>query len=152
VTAGPLLLSAALLCAEVPPPRAPLASDAAARRRSSRLVLAGGVVLAASTSWLGVMAYRLAASAQLARAYNDAVAPLNAEGRPPTPDERRHLEFLAIDGRSSDRVALAFGVTGGALLLVGAALLGRGLALRRAARLGPLAVPRGGGIAWSLAF
>lgn len=140
---------AALLAAQSP---APVAADGPARTRSTRLLLAGGPLAAFGVA-LGAGAVRyLALGAREADALDAFVAGINAAGRAPTLQEFERAERMRDAGQVVNRCALGFGVAAGVAVLVGAALVGRGLVLRRRARLAPLALPRGGGVAWTLAF
>jgi hypothetical protein len=88
-----------------------------------------------------------------ARRYNELALAANAEDRPLTALERAEADRLRTFDRADNPVALAGGLAAGVLVVVGGVLLARGFMLRRrAGQLGVLGLPRGSGVAWSLAF
>jgi len=114
-----------------PAPPSPVPEDP----RPRRLQIAGGVLLPLGLVALGVVG---AVSGDYRRDQNSADA-LRAELalRPCTDDDRARMRELLGATRREERVMIALGVTGGALVAAGAALLIRGSLQRRRARLAP---------------
>ena len=156
MTAPTCLLALSLLITLVPsphtpitpasmPPRPAVRSETEARqltRHAHRLTISGSVLLITSGAAWGVMLGAMVLGAHDRRQHNELVAQVNAEDRPLRPDERDYLAYYARHGSRDNTMAVTGAIVGAAMTIVGAALLGRGLILKRRqqGRLAPLRV------------
>ncbi len=116
------------------PPPAPPPPVPPADPRPRRLQIAGGIVAPLGLVALGVVgAIAAGHHRDLARA-DDLHAELRT--RPCTADDRTRMRELLATLRREEGLMIALGVTGGALLTAGTAMLVRGTLQRRRARLG----------------
>ena len=151
------LLALALASAPVPSPHTPITpgslapapamrSPAESRRlarHADRVATSGSAVLIASCAAWGFMLTGLFYGAQQRRRYNGLITAINADDRPPGSGEQDTLAYYDQQGSQSNTNAIVSAIVGTTLTIVGAALLGRGLALkRRQGRRAPL------GLAW----
>lgn len=153
------LIALSLLTASVPSPHTPITPGSAApavrsqadarrlarharhARHAHRLTVSGSVVLIASGAAWGLMIGAMTLGVRERRHYNELVATVNGAARPPHPGERDGLAFDDRYGSRDNTGAIVSAIVGSAMTIVGAALLGRGLALRkRQGRLAPLRV------------
>ncbi len=117
------------------------ASEPQARPRKA-LAIAGGVTLGLGALSFGVMAYGLAAGADVDRRGDAAKAASDADPAV--------FRGLLEEGTRANQIAVAAGVIGGVIVVAGAALLGVGLARRghrREVRWVPRGYPGGAGLA-----
>lgn len=152
MTAPTCLLALSLLVASVPSPHTPITpasmppppavrSHAEARRLADRLTISGSAVLIASGAGWGLMLSGMALGAYDRRRHNELVDTINAADRPPRPSERAQLVHHDRQGARANTNAIAGAILTAAMTIVGAALLGRGLVLKkRQGRLAPLRV------------
>lgn len=134
----PLLPVTAILPATEPPTSAPItaeppqarADDTAARRQ----LIAGGVMLPLGLVGLGVVG-AVASNYRRDLAEGDALNTALAS-RPCTDDDRVRLGQLLTATQRQEGLMIALGLTGGALVTAGTALLIRGTMQRRRTRLG----------------
>ena len=153
MTALTCLIALSLLTASVPSPHTPITPGSAApavrsqadarrlARHAHRLTVSGSVVLIASGAAWGLMIGAMTLGVRERRHYNELVATVNGAARPPHPGERDRLAFDDRYGSRDNTGAIVSAIVGSAMTIVGAALLGRGLALRkRQGRLAPLRV------------
>ncbi len=133
-----------------PPLPAPLPSEAPILspppRRPARLIVAGATTLSLGLTTLVLMTLELRLGAARLREHDDLIAAAIAMQRPLTGIEHTRLASLDQQGYVANAAALGFGVAGAVATIVGAALLGRGLALHRRARLSWSPTPRGVGL------
>lgn len=118
-----------------PGPLAPTASPRLDARRpvrhAERLVLSGSAVLLAGCAAWGTMIGGMWFGAYQRRQYNELVAAINAADRPPDLGEQEALAYRDRQGSRSNTDAIVSAVVGTTLTILGAALLGRGLVLRK---------------------
>lgn len=145
------LLALSLFVASVPSPHTPITPGPMApatdpqiearrlARHADRLVFSGSAVLIAGCAAWGTMIGGMWFGALERRSHDDLVTAINAEDRPPRSGERDNLALLDRQGARSNSDAIVSAIVGAAVSVVGMALLGRGLALRkRQGRRGPL--------------
>ena len=139
------LLALSLIVASVPSPHTPITpgslapapavrSPAEARRlarHADRLVFSGSAVLIAGCAAWGTMIGGMLLGALDRRSHDNLVTAINAQDRPPRSGEQDILADRDRKGARSNTDAIVSAVVGTALTIVGAALLGRGLALRK---------------------
>lgn len=80
-------------------------------------------------------------------AHNDVVSTATGNRRPLTSAERTELAGIDHLGRIDNRTAIGLAIAGAIAMVVGAVLLGRGLKLRRRARLAASGSPHSVGLA-----
>jgi len=100
-------------------------------RHADRLVISGSVVLIAGCAAWGTMIGAMWYGAQHRGQYNEQVNAINAADRPPGSGERDILAYHDRQGSRSNTDAIVSAIVGTTLSIVGAALLGRGLVLKR---------------------
>ncbi|MBL8970278.1 MAG: hypothetical protein JNK56_06850 [Myxococcales bacterium] len=128
------------LPAAAPAPGEPIAAPPRA------LIVAGATTLSIGLTTLVLMTLELRLGAARLREHDDLIAAAIAMQRPLTGIEHTRLASLDQQGYVANAAALGFGVAGAVATLVGATLLGRGLALHRRARLSWSPTPRGVGL------
>ena len=99
--------------------------------RAQALTLTGATSLGFGALLLATMAGGLVLGRVDRKAADAALAPAEAEQRPPSAQELADQGAHERRARMSDGLARAAGITGGVLVVVGAALLGAGLGLRK---------------------
>jgi hypothetical protein len=112
-------------------------------RRYKGLTLAGAGVAAWGAASLGVMAFGLARGASVDRQGEEAVA---ADGAP----DQAQLQELLDKGNTANKIAIAFGAVGGALIVTGVGLVAAGTAgynrAKRDLAVAPGWLPGGGSV------
>jgi len=108
-------------------------------RHADRLAISGSAVLIAGCAAWGVMLGGLLYGAQQRGQHNERVTAINAADLPPGSGERDILAYHDRQGARSNTDAIVSAIVGTTLSIIGAALLGRGLALKnRQGRRAPL--------------
>ena len=153
MSAPTCLLALALASAPVPSPHtlitpASLAPAPAMRspaesrrlaRHADRLAISGSAVLIAGCAAWGTMIGAMWYGAQHRGQYNERVTSINAADLPPGSGEYDILAYHDRRGSRSNTDAIVSAIVGTTMSIVGAALLGRGLALKnRQGRRAPL--------------
>lgn len=145
MSAPTCLLALSLLTAPVPSPHTPITpasltqapamrSPAESRRlarHADRLMFSGSAVLIAGCAAWGTMIGAMWYGAHQRRRYNDRVTAINAAEFAPGSGEQDILAYHDHQGSRSNTDAIVSAIVGTTLSIVGAALLGRGLALKR---------------------